>query len=131
MLSSEVFLELLRYSIESNDSVSFNIKENEWPAIYQTVLKQSIAGLLFDGIKRLSLRPPQSVLFQWLVLAEQIRAQNQLLCQECARLTTLFESEGHQTVILKGQANALMYDGSLANLRRKRPNLGPGLIWLR
>lgn len=118
MPSSEVFLELLRYSIESSDSVSFDIKDNEWSVFYQTALKQSIAGIIFDGIRRLSLRPPQSVLFQWMVLAEQIRAQNQLQCQECARLTTLFENEGHQTVILKGLANGLMYDGSLADLRQ-------------
>lgn len=112
------FFSLLCGSLAPVVNETTEIASEEWSVIYQFALKQSVVGIIFDGIRRLSLRPPQYVLFQWMVLAEQIRAQNQLQCQECARLTTLFENEGHQTVILKGLANGLMYDGSLANLRQ-------------
>lgn len=42
-------------------------------------------------------------------LSERVKAQNELMNQEAARLTKMYEGEGHRTAILKGQANARLY----------------------
>jgi len=49
------------------------------------------------------------LLYEWIGISEQVRSQNSLMNQEAARLTRIYEQVGHKTVILKGQANAMLY----------------------
>lgn len=104
-------LSLLRYSLSQTCDFTVHPTAEEWQQLYAEAVRQSVVGVTFDGVNRLrgGQRPPLPLMAQWAAEAEAIRGLNRLLTAESARLTRLFESEGHATAILKGQANARYY----------------------
>lgn len=108
----KLFLELIQVSLGQRDRLSRRPHETEWEKLYAICQQQAVAGLVFPALDKLSKqgqKPPQDMLFDWLGLSEQVKAQNVLMNKEAARLTRIFEDEGHRTAILKGQANARLY----------------------
>ncbi len=106
----EVFFQLLRLSLGiTNEPVKVN--PEEWPYLYQIAVKQSSVGICYVGVLRLpdTMQPPLQTALQWATEAESIKGWNQLLNKEAARLTQFFKEKGHQTAVLKGQANARLY----------------------
>ena len=110
-----LFLALLRYSLGIEETFPFTPTPEQWQQLYVESHRQSLVGMLFDGVNRLrgEQRPPMEMTMQWANEAEIIRGMNGRLNTECGRLTQLFEAEGHKTVILKGQANARLYPNPL------------------
>ena len=104
-------LSLLRYSLSQTCDFTVHPTAEEWQQLYAEAVRQSVVGVTFDGVNRLrgGQRPPLPLMAQWAAEAEAIRGLNRLLTAESARLTRLFEGEGHATAILKGQANARYY----------------------
>lgn len=105
------FMALLRYALGETSDFMFQLTAEEWQRLYGEAVRQSEVGVTFDGVNRLrgDQRPPLPLMAQWAAEAEAIRELNQQMNAESARLTRLFEGEGHVTAILKGQANALYY----------------------
>ena len=83
----------------------------EWAALYLAARQQSVIGVVYAAVEKLpkEQQPPVQLTMQWMSEAEAVRGLNQLQYQEAARLTKLFGDMGRRTVILKGQANALLY----------------------
>lgn len=107
-----LFFELLQIAIGEKSCLSRNPTEKEWEGIYAICQKQAVAAFVFSAIERFNesgQRPPAALLYEWIGLSEQVKAQNALMNKEAARLTILFEKAGHHTAILKGQANARLY----------------------
>ena len=103
---------LLRQALgveKENDLSALN--EEEWSCVYQQAWKQSVCGIAYEAVKQLSGKhcPPDDLLFMWTAEAERIKGMNCLLFEEATRMTRLFAHEGHHTVVLKGQANAILY----------------------
>lgn len=112
-----LFFELLQAAMGRRESLSRCPSEQEWRDLYGMCQQQAIAGFVFpaiDGFVKCGQKPPVELLYEWIGLAEQVRAQNELMNREAARLTALFEKEGHRTAILKGQANARLYPNPLS-----------------
>ena len=112
-----LFFELIQVSLGQRDRMSRCPNETEWEEVYAICQQQAVAGVVFPALEKLSRqgqRPPQDLLFDWLGLAEQVKAQNVLMNKEAARLTRIFEDAGHRTAILKGQANARLYPHPLS-----------------
>ncbi len=85
--------------------------ETNWPAILKIATMQTVMGPVFDGISTLpaDLQPPVEItrrLYQTVVRVEQSHA---LLNERLARLVPLFQSEGIDSILLKGQGVALNY----------------------
>ena len=83
--------------------------DEQWESVYDFCLKQSLVGLGFYGIERMSLKPPKELLLQWFALSEQIKQRNILVNSRCLELWDMSAEAGFETCILKGQGNALMY----------------------
>lgn len=88
--------------------------EAEWQLLFGDACRHSLVGVLFEGIQRLqkqdkTLCPSLPLLLRWAGDADNIGQLNGVFNAEAARLTRLFEAEGHDTAILKGQANARLY----------------------
>lgn len=83
----------------------------EWAALYLAARQQSVIGVVYAAVEKLpkEQQPPVQLTMQWMSEAEAVRGLNQLQYQEAAHLTKLFGDMGRRTVILKGQANALLY----------------------
>ena len=109
---TDLFFELLQVALGKGERLSHKPSADEWWLLYQESLKQSVGGFAFTALELLSKsgqKPPTSLLYEWIGYSEQVKQQNVLINNEAARLTKLFEQEGHNTAILKGQANARLY----------------------
>ena len=107
-----LFFELIQVSLGCRTKLSRIPSDEEWRSLFQMAQKQAIAGKLFPTLDNLATdgqKPPLDVLYEWIGLTEQIKQRNILLNQRCIELMGLFEKNGFNSCILKGQGNALMY----------------------
>lgn len=109
----EKFFALLRLGLgmEGQSPSGFSLASEEWPALYEMAVRQSVLGVAYAGVCRLpkDRRPPLELAFQWASEVETIRGHNRLVNGVAARLTERFEKEGRRSAILKGPANARLY----------------------
>lgn len=89
--------------------------KNEWKNIYDFCLKQSLLGIGYAGLEKLSnsYSLETNIKYQWIGDANQVILRNKLLNQRCIELQEMFAEEGFATILLKGQGNALMYPNPL------------------
>lgn len=102
---------LLRFSIGVDKQFDSRLTAEQWQQLYEEAKRQAMRGVLYDGVRRLdaSAAPPLPIAMKWARNRETLNGLNELFNSEAARLTELFESRGHHTAILKGQANARLY----------------------
>ena len=103
---TELFFELIQVALGKRERLSRVPTDDEWRYLYRESRRQSVGGVAFTALDILSKsgqKPPTALLYEWMGLSEQVRLQNVLMNKEAARLTNLFEQEGHNTAILKGQ----------------------------
>ena len=128
--SHNSFFALLRFSLGIDRDFNFRPTIDEWKQLYNQTLKQSLVGVTYEGVSQLpedyfespasdgadsqAAYMPQWLAMQWANDAEIIAGLNEQLNSKAAQLTTRFEQQGHHTVILKGQANALLYPNPLS-----------------
>ncbi|WP_181020822.1 nucleotidyltransferase domain-containing protein [Xylanibacter ruminicola] len=85
--------------------------DDEWTQLFRMSKKHAVVGLLWSVVCKHKM--PMTLAVQWASEAEQIRGLNGLMNDEAARLTEAFRNWGIKTVILKGQANARLYNDPL------------------
>ena len=108
-----LLFELIQVVLGQRDRLSRTPSEEDWQRLFLMAEEQAITSFVFPALEILNKRgqkPPLELLLEWIGLAEQDRIRNELMNREAARLTALFENEGHRTAILKGQANARLYN---------------------
>ena len=83
----------------------------DWDACYQFAKRQTLVGVLFDGIQRLpkELSPARPLLLRWLSDSESIRRRNMRMDRASAYIYNKVCAVGFRCCILKGQGNALLY----------------------
>ena len=115
--SSAIFL-FLRYSLGDKVDMSIVVANIDWQQLYSFATKQTIIGICFDGIKRLSeeyteelKKKPieRDLLMTWMGVSQQIRRQNMKVNAVASKLYSMLREDGLRCCILKGQGNALMY----------------------
>ena len=115
--SSAIFL-FLRYSLGDKVDLSMVVANMDWRQLYSFATKQTIIGICFDGIKRLSEEYPEELkknpierdlLMTWMGVSQQIRRQNMKVNGVAAKLYSMLREDGLRCCILKGQGNALMF----------------------
>ena len=115
--SSGIFL-FLRYSLRDKVDMSMVVANMDWQQLYSFATKQTIIGICFDGIKRLSEEYPEELkknpierdlLMTWMGVSQQIRRQNMKVNAVAGKLFAMLRVDGMRCCVLKGQGNALMY----------------------
>ena len=83
----------------------------DWDACYHFAKRQTLVGVLFDGIQRLpkELAPARPLLLRWLSDSESIRRRNMRMDRASAYIYNKVCAAGFRCCILKGQGNALLY----------------------
>lgn len=84
-------------------------KDIDWNGYLEYCNRQGIIGVVFDCVQRAGLRIPLSILFEWLSYSETIKAKNLAINKRILQTAACFKNKGHSSVIMKGQANGLMY----------------------
>ena len=113
-LISEQFFFLLQLAVGKHSVDSISIDENEWEEIYETVIKQSLVGVVLEGVQNLidrwpEQKPPVELLLEWIGQTEQIKAENKQMDERSAMLKRMFDDKGYDSCILKGQGVARLY----------------------
>lgn len=115
--TSAIFL-FLRYCLEDKVDLSMVVSNMDWRQLYSFATKQTIIGICFDGIRRLSEEYPEELkknpierdlLMTWMGVSRQIRRQNMKVNGVAAKLYSMLREDGLRCCILKGQGNTLMY----------------------
>lgn len=91
----DLLFELIQVTLGQRDRLSRTPSEEDWLRLYQKAEEQAITSFVFpslDILNKSGQKPPMELLYEWISLAEQVRAQNELMNKEAARLTTLFEN---------------------------------------
>lgn len=109
--SYQKFIILLRNALNISNALPTEVSAEEWKEIYKFAQQQALLGVVFECVKKLEVKtaPSFTMQMQWVSATEQIRGLNKKFYAECQRLTRLFEDNGRKTVILKGQANSILY----------------------
>lgn len=108
------FFLILQLAVGNHIKNTIHIKENDWRSIYDIATKQSLVGVMMEGIQRLSeidksQKPPLTLLYEWIGITEHIKHQNRLMDEKSAMLTRMLKSWGYDSCILKGQGVARLY----------------------
>lgn len=114
-MDETLYFRLLRFSLgldPGEDIIDGEaLKSICWHDFFAFCKKQTLAGLAFEGVRRLpkNVAPPRDVLMPWYALSEQIRRQSLVLDKATAYVYRRITAAGYACCILKGQGNALMY----------------------
>lgn len=115
----KLFIELIQVALGNRDSLSRNPSAEEWNALYEVSIRQTVAGVAFEGVKKLpdTQRPPQKLLLEWIALSEQIKSRNKYVDKQTAAIWKQLKEDGLDPAVLKGQGIATLY-GELAPYRQ-------------
>ena len=125
---NKLFFELIQVAIGRRDALSRVPSAKEWCELYGLSVKQAVAGVCFCGVQRLPKEQraclPELLKMQWLALATQIQARNELINRRCVEVQRLLAKEGLKSSILKGQGVARLYNLDLGLNLNEGNNLG-------
>lgn len=119
-MTEKDYFRFVKYSL-SNDNKLFDSSSLDWDLLFQFASKQSILGILFEGVEKfyssISKDNPQNgshfagkdLLFEWIGAKEVIRNRNGIINERVKTLYELFRSGGFRSCLLKGQGNAHFY----------------------
>lgn len=110
-MARDLFFELIKVMVGSLDQLSSTPSENEWEEIMEEAERQSIVGVMLDGLERLpqGQRPPQLLLLQWIGEA-QMDEQNTLQLSKAGKeAVCFFQQNGFACMLLKGTAVGRYY----------------------
>ncbi len=115
-MDSELFYELLRVALGTQEKLSRKPTEEEWRALFVLAEQQAVDGVAYHALECLAKqdqKPPEEVMLDWFSFAEQIKEENGIVNRRCKEVTELFAKAGYKTCILKGQGNGMMYPNPL------------------
>ena len=118
----QAFLVLLRQGLWGRKEVETNLfplNPDEWVQIHEMAIKQTVQGIVYDGIQLLpkEQQPPRGILIQWTVAVDRLERMNR---QQNALLEAFPKLFGQEPAIpyqvLKGQGIAAFYPNPLHRL---------------
>lgn len=107
------WFEFIRYSLSPEKNIIPNLDGLDWYGLYQFSCKQSIIGVVYEGIRLLGRQCkglPLELLFQWTTMAEQISGLSKKMNRKCQEIIKEYKNAGFDCCILKGQGIARLYN---------------------
>ena len=109
----ELFFELLRVSLGTQEGLTQTTTDKEWVELFNLSIKQSLSGVMLGGLERVlesnAVAKP-SILFEWIGEEQVIENQNRLQNRRAKELYEIFSEGGFRSCVLKGQGTASYYD---------------------
>lgn len=106
-----LFFELLQIALGNRDNLTNVPNREEWMALYQKSEKQSILGIMLDGLERLpdEQRPPKDILLQWIGFVQVIEQNTIKITKASEEAVEYFQNKGFACNLLKGSAVGRYY----------------------
>lgn len=126
-MNDELFYELIRVTIGTQDSLSHTPSNKEWKALYDMAKKQSLIGVCFAALQRLGADADEGfarigisemLYLTWMGMTAQIQKKNETVNQQCAELQAKLSADGKPVRFLKGQGVGQQYAEHLLGLRQ-------------
>lgn len=113
-MNNDLFLELLRsglYGKPADCRLFLNCSDNDWLQLYQTAVKQTVLGVVWDGVLTLPTeqQPPREIIYRWLKSVLDIEKTNSRINAVLAEVLKSADELGVKVVLLKGQGTARYY----------------------
>lgn len=123
-----IFLDILRLGLGTNDITLRALSEEEWDIVFKTAVKQSLIGITFTGVQKHidilnnegileSEIIPTKIYLKWLGLVYMISQQNEKTDTYSKEVQAMLHDGGFETCILKGRGVARYY-GELSSYRQ-------------
>ena len=122
MMDYSIYFRFIQFSLGLYEGKEFldgsALHGFDWEAFYDFARRQTLVGIVFDGIQRLpkAVAPPLGVLMRWLGVYQKIRMRNAMLNEATADIYNKVRNAGYDCTILKGQGNAVMYPNPSARI---------------
>lgn len=111
-----LFYELIRVAIGTQDTLYRTPSAQEWHKLYDMANKQSLFGICFAGVQKLStndkpltINLPKALYFTWMGIAAKIQQRNELMNDYTRKALEYFRENGFCCQVLKGQGVAKFY----------------------
>ena len=123
----QLFFELIRVAIGTQESVSRLPSEAEWEELFEMAVKQSLVGVCFVGLHTLGadsdegyvqIGMSEDLFFDWMGTAAQINMKNEIVNKQCVQLQKRLSADGLRSCVLKGQGVATLYGEELRGFRQ-------------
>lgn len=115
--NQQQFLELVRAGLFPEKGVRILVHglSVDWTEVYRMAEKQSVIGLVAEGIDSLpaSERPPQEVIWQFVGNTLQLEQRNKAMNEFVAELTERLRANDIKAILVKGQGIAQCYEKPL------------------
>ena len=117
----QLFFELIQVALGVRICLSRTPNDMEWKALYDMAKKQSLVGVCFAGLQRLSSKEdsithkpytinlPEVLYLTWMGMAAKIQQRNEVVNRQCVELQAKLSADGFRSCILKGQGVAGIY----------------------
>ena len=106
---NELFFELIRLPIETQQSLYYGPSAKEWQKLYEMAKKQSLVGICFAGVQKLvdsehedycGMNEMQYLI--WMGMAAKIQQRNEVMNASTQKALELFRKDGFKCTTLKG-----------------------------
>lgn len=114
----QIFLYLLRLGLweDYKPKESIHLELEEWKIIYKMACKQTVQGIIFDGIMRLAIeeQPPRNFKIPWAIRIDALEEENKKQLNLIISLKEYFYTQKNlHFQLLKGQSIAKTYKNGL------------------
>ena len=108
---TETYFKFIRYSLDEGMAWDSSFQNLDWDELFRFAKRQTIVGVLFEGIKRIpkEYAPSFNTLMSWMGYSEQIRKRNLMMNEAAHSIYEILSKDGFRCFVLKGQGNTLMY----------------------
>ena len=119
---TDIYFRFIRFALGVYEGREFvdgsALKDFDWTAFYEFAQKQTLTGVVFDGVQRVSkpVAPRLDLLMQWFAVSRKIGQRNSVLNGATVALYERVKAAGCSCCILKGQANAALYPNPAARI---------------
>lgn len=112
--STQIFLETLKCSIWGkvpNECLYKNLSIEDWEKIFELSLNHTVDGHIASVILMLpeDRLPPKKILLKWMVRLQRVEEQNYVFKKVICQQAKIFEENGVNAILMKGQAFANYY----------------------
>lgn len=122
--TDNLFFELIRVAIGTQESLSRLPKAGEWGELYKMANKQSLIGVCFAGLQRLGADADEGFArigmsemqyLTWMGVTANIQRKNEAVDEQCVALQKRLSADGFRSCILKGQGVGQLYTSHSTN----------------
>lgn len=109
--STQLFYQLIRVALGNSTEFPDNLTQAQWEEIYEISKKQTLSGIAFQGVEKLSQKkwPHKELYLKWFLFCDRIKKENRRQDEYAHKVSERFLKDGFRNAILKGQGVAQLY----------------------